>query len=125
LAIGIAFGRIGCFLNGCCYGIPANAPWGVAFKGIVSHPTQIYESLFSFLLFIFLWSMRTRFKKEGDLFKVFLLLYAFFRFWIEFLRADAVKTVFGVSLAQVISLIVFMTIGIYFIRRRSCVKRQV
>ncbi|MBI3039031.1 prolipoprotein diacylglyceryl transferase, partial [bacterium] len=49
LPLGIAFSRVGCFLNGCCYGIPCDYPWGVVFPKISPqtplHPTQLYESL--------------------------------------------------------------------------------
>ena len=122
IAIGIGFGRIGCFLNGCCYGVPTRLPWGVVFKGVERHPTQLYESIFCIALFIFLWSIRRAVRKEGDLFKIFLLVYSFFRFWTEFLRADAVNAAFGLSFAQIISLIVFAVVTVYFSRRSICVK---
>lgn len=104
LAIGIAIGRIGCYFNGCCYGI----------NGI---PTQLIESAFCFGLFAYLWSIRKNIKIEGDLFRIFLLAYAFFRFWIEFFRADATGGAFGFSSAQIISIIVFVGTGIYLINK--------
>lgn len=106
LALGIAIGRIGCFFNGCCYGING-------------FPTQLIESAFCFGLFAYLWSIRKNIKIEGDLFKIFLLAYAFFRFWIEFFRADAVGGIYGFSSAQVVSAAVFVWATLYFIRRRS------
>lgn len=119
LAIAIAIGRIGCCLNGCCYGIPTNLPWGVVFKGVVSHPTQIYESIFCLGLFIYLWLVRKKVNKEGDLFKIFLLLYAFFRFWIEFLRADKVIMAFHLSIAQIVSSFIFIVLAFYFLRAKK------
>ncbi len=116
LALGIAIGRIGCFLNNCCYGIPTNLPWGVIFKGVARHPTQIYESIFCFALFLYLWSARKKIKKEGELFKMFLFGYGFFRFWVEFLRADTVNAFFNLSLAQLISSAVFITLAAYFLK---------
>ncbi len=116
LALGIAIGRIGCFLNGCCYGTVSNLPWSIRINGQLVHPTQIYESLFCFLLFIFLWVIRSRVRKEGDLFKIFLLIYSFFRFWIEFLRGDKVIFIFSLSIAQVLSASVFLLLSFYFLR---------
>lgn len=114
LAIGIAIGRIGCLLNGCCLGIGTDLPWGINFHGTVRHPAQIYESVFCLSLFIYLWSMRKKIMREGDLFKMFLAAYAFFRFWIEFLRADRVMTIFHLSIAQVISGSVVIILTGYF-----------
>ena len=56
LVLAHAFGRIGCFLNGCCYGKPSPVSWAVAFpeEGIPRHPTQLYEAAFLFLLFFVL-----------------------------------------------------------------------
>lgn len=104
LAIGIAIGRIGCFLNGCCYGING-------------FPTQLIESAFCFGLFIYLWSVRKLVKREGDLFRTFLFAYAFFRFWIEFFRADAVGGFFGLDSAQAISAVAMVWIGIFLIKK--------
>lgn len=119
LALGIAIGRIGCFLNGCCYGISSHLPWAVMFKGESRHPTQLYESLFCFILFIFLWLMRKQINKEGDLFKIFLFIYSFFRFWIEFLRADKVMVVFNLSIAQIVSAFIFCLLSVYFLTQEK------
>ena len=57
LALGYAFGRIGCFLNGCCFGTPTDLPWGVVFPGLDAvprHPAQLYSTLLSLGLFAFL-----------------------------------------------------------------------
>jgi prolipoprotein diacylglyceryltransferase len=53
-------------------------------------------------------------RREGDLFKIFLLAYAFFRFWIEFLRADQVVVAFRLSIAQVIAAVVVVVLAVYF-----------
>jgi phosphatidylglycerol:prolipoprotein diacylglycerol transferase len=126
LALGISIGRWGCFFNGCCYGIPTNLPWGVVFKGVVSHPTQIYESIFCLILFFYLWSVRKAVNKEGDLFKIFLLWYAFFRFWIEFLRGDKVSFFSSLSIAQIVAGSVFIVLAVYFLKskRLSGIKRR-
>jgi prolipoprotein diacylglyceryl transferase len=123
LALGIAVGRIGCLLNGCCFGIATNLPWAVNFKGVMRHPTQIYESIFCFFLFAVLWKIRTRIRKEGYLFKIFLCAYAFFRFWIEFLRADRVGAVLNLSIAQIISGMTFIIV-LYFLNNRPIYKKR-
>jgi phosphatidylglycerol:prolipoprotein diacylglycerol transferase len=119
LALGIAIGRVGCFLNGCCYGAISHLPWSVMIKGELRHPTQLYESLFCFGLFIFLWLIRKRVDKEGDLFKIFLFIYSFFRFWIEFLRADKVMIAFNLSIAQIVCVFVFCYLAVYFLKQNK------
>ncbi len=108
LALGIAIGRVGCLLNGCCYGRPTNFSWGIEAHGKLVHPTQIYEAIFCFALFIVLWRVRKRIVKDGRLFKLFLLSYCFFRFWVEFLRGDAVPGVLNFSMAQFIACVAFV-----------------
>jgi len=125
LAIGIAIGRIGCFLNGCCYGTPTRLPWGIPIQGVSRHPTQLYESVFCFFLFIFLLRMRAKVRREGDLFLLFLFCYSFFRFWIEFLREDRVMTALNISLAQAIAAVIVFICGVHFFRQKgntSCVQ---
>ena len=61
VGLGIGLGRIGCFLNGCCFGTPTDLPWGVTFpEGSIPdyifhnqaiHPAQLYSSLYGFALF--------------------------------------------------------------------------
>jgi phosphatidylglycerol:prolipoprotein diacylglycerol transferase len=88
IALGLAVGRIGCFLRGCCYGEPTSLPWGVDFGDHVArHPTQIYEALFSLVLFFVLIRLRHRVTTPGRLLSVFMLAYLSFRFLEEFLRA--------------------------------------
>lgn len=61
IAAGLSIGRIGCFFGGCCYGLPTQLPWGVAFRTapdggqLMRHPIQIYESLFHLLGLVVLW----------------------------------------------------------------------
>ncbi len=100
LAIGIALGRIGCFLRGCCYGKPTHLPWGVNFgDGILRQPTQIYESIFCFVLFLYLLFAMRRDPPPGALFRQFMLSYFTFRFCIEFVRNDS-PSILGLTLAQ-------------------------
>ncbi len=96
IALGIAVTRIGCFLNGCCFGKPSGMPWAVTFPlrtqmemGMPAnplHPTQLYESLLDLALFILLLVLAPRLKYRGQLFLVFLAGYGIIRFFLEFFR---------------------------------------
>ena len=73
IAIGVAIGRIGCFLRGCCYGKPTNLIWGVDFgDSIMRHPTQIYEAIFMIIMFIIIKKKKN--PRPGELFN-FLMIY--------------------------------------------------
>ncbi|UCD84163.1 MAG: prolipoprotein diacylglyceryl transferase [Deltaproteobacteria bacterium] len=94
IALGLFFGRLGCFLAGCCYGKPTDFPWAVTFKNPASlatlnvslHPTQLYSSLNGLLLFLILLVMR-RFKKfDGQITISFFFLYAVTRSIIAVFR---------------------------------------
>lgn len=93
LALGYAVARIGCFLNGCCYGRPTELPWGVVFPvvdGLRRHPTQLYSVLAGLLIFAFLeWKTRKGIRFQGQIFSLFLILYGLLRAGIEFLRENA------------------------------------
>ena len=90
LAVGIAIGRLGCFLSGLgdhTYGIPTNLPWGVDFgDGMLRHPTQLYEVVYLGLLALWLQRLASRPHREGDLFKSFMVGYMGFRLLVEFLK---------------------------------------
>lgn len=111
VALGQAIGRLGCFLNGCCYGSVTRCPLGVRFpdEGFTRHPSQLYESalllLLSFLLFR---AAKSRFaSKEGRVCTLYLLGYGFLRFVVEFTRGD--QTLFGgFTLPQWISLLLMV-----------------
>ncbi len=131
IALGLFFGRIGCFLAGCCYGKETSLPWAVTFTDPVSlarlnvslHPTQLYEALGSLFLFLFLIWKRKHKTFEGQIFWLFLLLYSVLRFFIEFLRDDPRGFFFGelVSTSQGIGIglaltSLFMLIYLYRVR---------
>lgn len=106
IAIGIAIGRIGCFLRGCCYGISTKLPWGVDFgDGILRHPTQLYESLFALIMFFYLQKAKKKNPKPGELFRTLMVSYFIFRFLIEFIRVES-KIFLGLSGFQWASLLV-------------------
>lgn len=86
LAQGI--GRIGCFLEGCCYGAPTDLPWAVPMAGTGRHPAQLYEAVLDLGLAAWLWTVRERPRPNGHLFRRTLVGYALIRFGLEFLRGD-------------------------------------
>lgn len=111
VAVGMAIGRIGCFLTGCCYGIETTLPWGVNFgDGILRHPTQIYEIIFDVFLVLYLVKRKKGDIKPGQLFKIFLTYYMAFRFILEFIRTE--KIVFlGLTSFQLLCLITLIYIN--------------
>ncbi len=108
-----AIGRVGCTINGCCYGIETSLPWGVVYThpasyaplNVAVHPTQIYEIIFLLGVFGVLLALRGRFKPEGSLFLIYLALYSLWRLGIDFLR-DGMPFLFDLHQAQVISIVV-------------------
>lgn len=96
IALGYVFGRLGCLLNGCCYGRACDLPWAIQFPpgnplnppAFPVHPTQVYESLLSLGLYGALaWLYRRR-KFDGQVFAVYLVSYAFLRSLVEMFRGD-------------------------------------
>lgn len=124
IALGEFFTRIGCFLNGCCFGRPTSLPWGVrfppnSFADIAGldcplHPTQLYSSLFGLLLFLFLQQMLNRGYRRGRVFSLFLIFYGGFRFGIDFIRYYEDLPNFIIN--QAISLTVAL-IGVFLLLR--------
>ncbi len=84
-----AFGRIGCFFAGCCYGKPTDSFLGVKFPHLAEkvHPTQLYESAFLFILFAVLSFLLLK-KLFKHTLSVYMIAYGIFRFAIEYLRDD-------------------------------------
>lgn len=89
----IAIGRLACFIGGCCYGCPTQQPWGVVFRHVDSlprHPTQIYEVGFHLLAGVLLSWLMYQGWQQGHLFKIYIVLYAVYRFFSEYLRPEEV-----------------------------------
>ena len=115
IALGIFFGRLGCFSAGCCYGKETDLPWGVVFKdprslaklNTLLHPTQLYEACVGIGLFIFLIKWERRKSFDGELFFLLLLIYSIARFFIEMVRGDPRGFLFGdlLSTSQFIGII--------------------
>ena len=115
LPLGQFFGRLGCFSAGCCYGKACDLPWAVTFTnpdtlapmGIPLHPTQLYHAISNLSIFVFLWFFRRRKKYNGQLFWLYVMLYAVTRSFIEIFRGDfRGELIFGaLSVAQAIGII--------------------
>jgi len=121
IALGVAIGRIGCFLAGCCYGVPTGLPWGVNFgDGVLRHPTQLYESIYMIILFIYFNYKRKQNPKPGQLFSEFIIAYFSFRFIVSFIRAEPVFFL-GLDFFQWVSLgaVILFSIREFNILRKS------
>lgn len=119
IALGMSIGRLGCFFNGCCYGVVA--PFGFDFgDGQLRLPTQLFEVAFHFTAFIVLVHYKDKVKTPGILFKLYIIAYFIFRFFMEFIRENPVVYA-GMSIYQIISLlgIAYMTIVIYIGKNKS------
>lgn len=121
VALGQAIGRLGCFAAGCCYGKTCTLPWAVIFHsedarslvgvplGVPLHPSQIYESLATGLLTVYLVRLFGRRRFEGQVALAYLGAYAVLRFVLEFYRGDAARGLLfdgALSTSQLIALFV-------------------
>jgi phosphatidylglycerol:prolipoprotein diacylglycerol transferase len=133
-ALGSVFGRLGCLLNGCCFGHPCDLPWAVHFPpehethGVAVHPTQVYDALLNLgLYFVLAWWFRHR-KFDGQIFAVYLMAYAVIRSVAELFRGDYPADHIHAGLltsAQMVSLPVLATgMAVWFWRSRSVAARK-
>lgn len=133
-ALGYSLARIGCFLNGCCYGRAASPGWplGMVFPPgsdageyaqAPVHPTQLYASFASIVIFYILCKAWPHVKARGNLFLLYLVLYSIYRFLIEFLRRGATAKVFApvapLTEAQVASIAIGTVALIWMLIRRK------
>jgi phosphatidylglycerol---prolipoprotein diacylglyceryl transferase len=114
-----AFARIGCFLAGCCYGMPSALPWAVTFTDPSSpapcfvplHPTQLYSSLAAFSYFLLMYYiLQYKLTKPGQLLGAYFIFAGFDRFFIDFWRADRIYL--SASWSTVLSMHQWISIGI-------------
>jgi phosphatidylglycerol:prolipoprotein diacylglycerol transferase len=128
IALGYVFGRIGCLLNGCCYGTACTLPWAVKYPAdhptfpTPVHPTQIYDSLLNLVFYLGLeWLYRRR-KFDGQIFATYLIGYAILRSTVEIFRGDYPKHYLGgwATPAHLVSLgIVAAGVILYLVLKRS------
>jgi phosphatidylglycerol:prolipoprotein diacylglycerol transferase len=113
LSVGLGFGRIGCTMAGCCYGVECHAPFAIVFKdphsaaplNVPLWPTEPVSSAANFLIAGILYLIYRNRKFTGQVFGFYLLLYGTFRFLIEFVRATPKEILGTFSNNQVISII--------------------
>lgn len=114
-----SFGRVGCFLGGCCYGVESD--FGFIYhnsliesaNGVRRFPVQLFEAGFELIVFIVLWRLLKAGKQKGRLFLLYLIIYPVGRFFLEFLRGDEYRGfIFGLSTSQVISILLFGAAGV-------------
>ena len=131
LALGHAFGRIGCFAAGCCWGRETHVPWAVTFRNPLAnaivgtplnvplHPTQLYEMVLELCNCLFLvWLIRRK-KFEGEIIGAYMIIYGIGRYFIEFFRGDPGRGEFlgFMSGTQAISLCLVIGGGLLWVRR--------
>jgi phosphatidylglycerol---prolipoprotein diacylglyceryl transferase len=105
LVLGAAIARIGCFLNGCCYGHESHLPWALKFPalndGITRHPAQIYDLILNLTLLGLLFFFKRFKRKEGDIFAFYLIGFSILRFITEIFRSGATgKLILGGTMTQ-------------------------
>lgn len=125
--LGMTLYRIGCIVSGCCYGLPTSLPWAVIYTHPVSHapiniamhPTQMYHFILGLIAFIILWILRDRFKPEGTLFLLWVILFTAGDLTVRFFR-DISPVLAGWQLAQIVdTLVLVIAIPWIIIRVRS------
>jgi phosphatidylglycerol:prolipoprotein diacylglycerol transferase len=93
VAVGVAIGRVACFVGGCCYGTPTTLPWGSCFQrsgdSVPRHPTQLYEAAFHLMMAAVLFALQRRGIFRGQLIKLYILVYLAYRFVTEFIRPES------------------------------------
>jgi phosphatidylglycerol:prolipoprotein diacylglycerol transferase len=139
IALGTFFTRIGCFLNGCCFGKQCDLPWGMHFpEGSIPysvfgdhaiHPTQLYMSILGLLLFLFLYYLDRKQHFPGMIFSIFLICEAFIRFMVEFVRyyeEAMIPNLFGAELTwnHLVAAILFIAGWLMFFELRKRYKRS-
>jgi phosphatidylglycerol:prolipoprotein diacylglycerol transferase len=132
LGLGVALGRFGCFLNGCCYGDRCDLPWAVRFPkgsppwgdqvraGLIErgaaaslpvHPTQLYSTLDGLVLLVLLTAFYPLRRRDGEVIALLLVCYPLTRFLIEWLRNDEPVFVAGMTISQAIS-VALLAVGL-------------
>jgi phosphatidylglycerol:prolipoprotein diacylglycerol transferase len=122
-----AIGRVGCIINGCCYGIPSSLPWSFIYThpnsacsllNVPLHPAQLYFLLWNLIVFAIIWKLQRKLKPQGSLFLLYLCLYSAGDFALRFFRDNEVICC-GLQQGQLISLtILILALSLLIIVRR-------
>lgn len=115
-----AIGRWGNFINGEAHGGPTNLPWAILVEGQRVHPTFLYESVWDWMIFVYIFMIRKNKKYEGQLLVDYIFLYSLGRFFIEGLRTDSLM-LGPIKMAQLISIV---GIGIALVARYFFLKKK-
>ena len=126
VALAQGFGRIGCFLAGCCYGRETDSAWGIVFhnssyapNGVKLLPTQLISSGLDFMLCIVLILLDRKKKGDGQIAGAYLVLYSIGRFILEFYRGDLIRgNVGALTTSQFIAIFVALA-GVILIAARN------
>ena len=117
------FGRIGCFLGGCCWGM--QTPFGVVFtasmgapNGVPLLPVQLIEAGLNLLLFLLLAVLARRLQQKWVVLPLYLVLYSVLRFVLEFFRGDRIRGVYLLSTSQWVSLGILLAVLLWYLLRR-------
>src|SRR5262249_33603534 len=126
---GTFFGRLGCFLNGCCFGDPCRLRWAVAFPahsppwiqqvrlGLIApdavqslpiHPTQLYSAIDALVLLLLLSAAYPLRRRDGEVMGLLMVTYPISRFLIEYLRNDEGAFFAGLTISQNLSVVLFL-----------------
>lgn len=119
-----SFGRLGCFAAGCCYGSPTNSWFGMVFptsNAIKVHPTQLYELYILVMLLVILLIIKKNKKFNGQIFLLYLGLYAISRSILELFRGDARGYLIKdfLSHSQFIALLIFITTVFFYYKFKN------
>ncbi len=109
------FGRIGCYIVGCCYGIPYEGSFCVIYhnsfyapNNISLFPIQLVEAIGNFIIALFLFTFSKKMKGYTSLY-IYILIYAIMRFFLEFMRNDSIRGLFyNISTSQIISIMIIV-----------------
>ncbi len=127
LILGQAIGRIGNFMNGDAFGIPTTLPWGIrfppespagmAYPGLATHPSMIYEMILNLFIFAFLWRIRKKGYRDGFSTALYFVLYSIGRSIVSFTRGDSLW-LGPIRAAHVISIILILGFGAFLLQRQ-------
>ncbi|MBI5816624.1 MAG: prolipoprotein diacylglyceryl transferase [Nitrospinae bacterium] len=133
-ALGHAIGRLGCLFAGCCYGRETHVPWAVTFEdvhsiaptGVPLHPTQIYDSLNEFTIFLIITAFRPYRKFKGQVWWIWVGLYSFGRMIVEGFRGDPRGMWLGdsFSTSQILAAGGILLAVIFYLRSRRLYKSE-